>query len=102
MEFLVHIRIGWPHDMDPAHKESVSTAERAHAAELAARGHLVRMWRVPGRTENWGLWRAADATELHTLVSSLPVWPWMDVTVHPLAIHPVDPLPPVPTPSTGP
>ncbi|MEW1551231.1 muconolactone Delta-isomerase [Streptomyces tsukubensis] len=95
MEFLVNIRIGWPEGMDPARKEAVSTAERAHAAELAAAGHLVRMWRVPGRTENWGLWRAADPTELHAIISSLPVWPWMDVTVHALAAHPVDPQPPV-------
>ncbi|MER5493186.1 muconolactone Delta-isomerase family protein [Streptomyces sp. NPDC002490] len=93
MEFLVNIHIVWPHDMDPAHKDAVSTAERRRAAELAEAGHLVRMWRVPGRTENWGLWRAADATELHAIISSLPVWPWMDVTVHALAQHPVDPLP---------
>ncbi|MFE4665509.1 muconolactone Delta-isomerase [Streptomyces sp. NPDC056716] len=95
MEFLVNIQITWPHDMDPAHKDAVSAAERAHAAELAASGHLVRMWRVPGRMENWGLWQAPDATELHAIISSLPVWPWMSVTVHPLAVHPVDPRPPV-------
>ncbi|MFJ8254313.1 muconolactone Delta-isomerase family protein [Streptomyces sp. NPDC094466] len=39
------------------------------------------------------LWRAADPTELHTNISSLPVWPWMDVTVHALADHPVAPGP---------
>ncbi|MFJ4768879.1 muconolactone Delta-isomerase [Streptomyces uncialis] len=93
MEFLVNIQISWPHGMDPEHKESVSEEERRRAAELAAAGHLVRMWRVPGRTENWGLWQAADPTELHTIISSLPVWPWMTVTVHSLATHPVDPAP---------
>ncbi|WP_405796088.1 muconolactone Delta-isomerase [Streptomyces sp. NBC_01506] len=91
MEFLVNIQIDWPHDMDPEKKESVSEAERHRAADLAAAGHLVRMWRVPGRTENWGLWQAADPTELHAIISSLPVWPWMRVTVHALADHPVDP-----------
>ncbi|MFE0424905.1 muconolactone Delta-isomerase [Streptomyces sp. NPDC058953] len=94
MEFLVNIRIDWPHGMDPEQKEAVSTAERRRAAELAADGRLVRMWRVPGRTENWGLWRAADPTELHDIISGLPVWPWMTVTVHALARHPVDPAPP--------
>ncbi|MEU3597750.1 muconolactone Delta-isomerase family protein [Streptomyces sp. NPDC006798] len=98
MEFLVNIRIDWPHDMDPERKEEVSAAERARAAELAAAGHLVRMWRVPGRTENWGLWQAADPTELHAIISGLPVWPWMTVTVHALARHPVDPLPAGPGP----
>jgi muconolactone D-isomerase len=93
VEFLVNIKINWPEDMDPALKQRVSDAERAHAKDLAARGHLVRMWRVPGRRENWGLWRAANATEMHAIISGLPVWPWMDVTVHALAKHPVDPQP---------
>lgn len=91
MEFLVLIRIQWPEDMDPGFKKKISLEERKHAAKLAKRGHLVRMWRVPGRRENWGLWRASDATELHQVISGLPVWPWMDVTVHPLCQHPVDP-----------
>ena len=94
MEFLVNIQINWPLDMDPAFKEEISQAERRHAAGLIERGHLVRMWRVPGRTENWGLWRAADATQMHDIISNLPVWPWMDVTVHAMAVHPVDPSPP--------
>jgi muconolactone D-isomerase len=39
------------------------------------------------------LWRAADATDLHEIIAALPVWPWMDVTVHALGRHPVDPQP---------
>lgn len=93
MEFLINIKIKWPEGMDPAFIEKISREERAHAAQLAKAGHLVRMWRVPGRRENWGLWRAADATEMHQVISGLPVWPWMDVTIHALAAHPVDPSP---------
>jgi muconolactone D-isomerase len=93
MEFLVNIKINWPEGMDPDLKDKVSREERTHAAELAQRGHLVRMWRVPGRRENWGLWRAANATALHDIISHLPVWPWMDVTVHALARHAADPQP---------
>ncbi|WP_404951481.1 muconolactone Delta-isomerase family protein [Streptomyces sp. ARC12] len=84
MEFLANIRITWP---------EVSDDERRRAAELAASGTLVSMWRVPGRTGNWGLRHAADPTELHAVISSLPVWPWMDVTVHALSDHPVEPGP---------
>lgn len=91
MEFLINIAIDWPRDIDPALKDELSVRERAMAAQHAGAGHLVRMWRVPGRLENWGLWRADDATHLHELISSLPVWPYMNVTVHPLAAHAVDP-----------
>jgi muconolactone D-isomerase len=92
MEFLVNIKIKWTEGMDPERKASIIKEEQAHAAVLAEEGHLVRMWRVPGRTENWGLWRAGDATELHSIIAGLPVFPWMDVTVQALAVHPVDPL----------
>lgn len=92
MEFLVNIKLHWPDNMDETVKSKVISDERAHAAELIKSGNLVRMWRVPCRFENWGLWRAKSATELHQIISSLPAFPWMrDVTVNPLAKHPVDP-----------
>ena len=95
MEFLVNIKLRWSDDMDPALKEKVTRDERAHAAELAKQGHLVRMWRVPGRFENWGIWQAADSAELHEIIISLPANPWMhDIVVLPLARHPVDPVSP--------
>lgn len=90
-EFLVNIKIHWPHDLDETVVERLSIEERAMAARLAKAGHLSRMWRVPGRRENWGLWRAENVTELHEIISGLPVWPYMEVTVEPLAKHPVDP-----------
>ncbi|MGO2751826.1 MAG: muconolactone Delta-isomerase [Pseudoclavibacter sp.] len=90
-EYLVNIKIDWPRDLAEETIDELSVAERSMAARLADAGTLVRMWRVPGRRENWGLWRAADATELHSILSALPVWPYMDLTVHPLAKHPVAP-----------
>ncbi|QBJ98690.1 muconolactone delta-isomerase [Rhodococcus sp. ABRD24] len=91
MEFLVNIRINIPADMPEEQYNKLVVDERELAALLAEKGTLKRMWRVPGRRENWGLWSAIDATELHETLSSLPVWPWMDLDVHPLAQHPVDP-----------
>ena len=46
----------------------------------------------------------ADATALHEALSSLPLYPWMDIEVHALAVHPNDPRalgirPDDPTPS---
>lgn len=94
MEFLVNITLKWSENMDPELRDRIIVDERAHAAELIKQGHLVRMWRVPARFENWGLWRARDATELHDIISGLPAFPWMiQVNVHPLARHAVDPAP---------
>lgn len=90
MEFLVNIRINIPIDMPEEQYDKLVADERELAQVLIEKGTLERMWRVPGRRENWGLWSARDATELHEILSSLPVWPWMDLDVHPLAEHPVD------------
>lgn len=91
MEFLVSIEFDLPTDLESAELDRLQAAEARQAAVLAADGNLKRIWRVPGRRANWGLWQARDATELHTALTSLPMWPWMEITVHPLAAHGNDP-----------
>ncbi|MBB6014587.1 muconolactone Delta-isomerase family protein [Aquamicrobium lusatiense] len=92
VEFLINISFIGPVGWSEEDVAALVTRERAHAAELAREGYLVRMWRVPGRRENWGLWRARDATHMHEIISGLPFWPYMQLTIHPMASHPVDPL----------
>jgi muconolactone D-isomerase len=91
MEFLVHIEVRWPPDGDPEKRDRLVAAEAARARELAADGTIKRLWRIPGRRANYGLWSADDATALHTAISSLPFYPWLDVEVIALAEHPSDP-----------
>ena len=85
MEFLVHMEIGLP----PEHPEAdaLRAAEAERAGQLRTEGAIVRIWRIPGRTANVGIWEAPDATALHDFVSSLPLCPWLDITVTPLAWH---------------
>jgi muconolactone D-isomerase len=91
MEFLVHIEIRWPPDGSAEERSRLAAAEADRSRELAAAGTIRRLWRVPGRFANWGLWMASDATELHAAISSLPFFPWMEVVVTALAAHPNDP-----------
>jgi muconolactone D-isomerase len=91
MEFLVEIEVRWPPDGDEARRAALVAAERDRAAELAAAGRIRRLWRVPGRWANVGVWAAEDATALHDAIASLPLFPWLDVRVTPLAQHPSDP-----------
>jgi muconolactone delta-isomerase len=90
MEFLVHmeitgIQIGSEVEMVLREKEAI----RAH--QLAVAGTLIRLWRVPGRRENWGIWSAEDTDQLHQAFVSLPLFPYLVISVHPLASHPNDP-----------
>ena len=91
MEFLVHIEVRYPADGDPEELKSMLLQERARARELVAEGRIRRLWRIPGRRANWGLWEAPDATALHAALGSLPSWKWIEVEVHALAQHPSDP-----------
>lgn len=91
MEFLVHITVQWPADGDPSLRDQLIAKEGQRAAELAEAGIARRLWRVPGQWANYGLWQAADATALHEALASLPLYPWLDIVVHPLATHPSDP-----------
>jgi muconolactone D-isomerase len=91
VEFLVHMRLRWPEALDDAARTAATDAEGVRARELAAAGTLVRLWRVPGERANWGIWSARDADALHVALTSLPLWPWCEVTVHALARHPNDP-----------
>jgi len=91
MEFLVHIEVRWPADGDPDELTRLTEAERARALELAEAGTIRRLWRLPGRRANYGLWDARDATALHAAIASLPFFPYLEVEVTPLAAHPSDP-----------
>ena len=89
----MHIDVLWPPDGDARELERLTAAERVRAAELAREGRIRRLWRIPGRRANWGLWEAPTATVLHDAISSLPLFRWLAVDVHPLAAHPSDPTP---------
>jgi muconolactone D-isomerase len=93
MEFLVHMQVKWPPDGDSDTRAALIAAEAERASKLARAGTISRLWRIPGQWANWGLWNAAGPDELHAAISSLPMYPWLSVTVHPLATHPSDPRP---------
>lgn len=91
MEFLVHIEINWPPEADEALRQEIFERELEQGQLLARAGLLRRLWRVPGRWANWSLYEVADTTELHEALTSLPLYPWMDIQVHAMAEHPNDP-----------
>jgi muconolactone D-isomerase len=91
MEFLASIIVRWPPDGDHDELDRLLAAETLRVDELAEAGILRRLWRMPGRWANWSLWEASDATALHEALTSLPMYPWVEITVHTLARHPSDP-----------
>jgi muconolactone D-isomerase len=90
MEFLVGIEVRLPGDMPAARRAELAAAEREHGLALRRQGAIQRIWRLPGGLRNVGIWEARDATELHELISGLPLFPWIDADVTALARHPLE------------
>jgi muconolactone delta-isomerase len=88
MDFLVYMEVATSKESD----DELLEKEAERARQLAAAGILRRLWRVPGRRANWGIWVASTTDELHAALASLPLFPYMSITVHPLATHPNDPF----------
>jgi muconolactone D-isomerase len=89
MRFHVRIAVRLPPTLDPAERERLLAAELARGRELHAAGAIVDIWRIPGGLRNVGIWEADDATALHALIASLPLYPYLDAEVTALARHPI-------------
>jgi muconolactone D-isomerase len=87
VDFLVTIEVSLPHDLPAVERERLVAAEGDRGRALGAAGIVRGIWRVPGRLANVGIWSARDADELHTAITSLPLWPYMRVEVTALATH---------------
>jgi muconolactone D-isomerase len=87
VEFLVQIQVNFPADMAADQLAEVLAREQARGWELKNSGTIVRIWRIPGRRANVGIWQAESADELHEALLSLPAFPWCDVRVTALATH---------------
>lgn len=90
MRFLVRIEVDLPTAMSDADRSRLLADELTRGRELKAQGAIVSIYRVPGGLRNVGIWEATDATELHELISSLPLHRWLSAEVTPLATHPID------------
>lgn len=87
---LYHVRMDVhpPHGIDPAAFDRLKADEKARAQDLQREGKWVHLWRVAGEYSNISVFDVADHDELHTILSTLPLFPFMDVFVTPLARHP--------------
>jgi muconolactone D-isomerase len=94
MDFLVEFEVDVPPGTSETEVEDRERAEAVAATKLADEGHLLRVWKRPlstGGTNVLGLYRAESQTELDGLLSALPLYEWMTVTVTGLERHPNDP-----------
>jgi muconolactone D-isomerase len=87
---LYHVRMNVrpPHDIDPERFERLKADEKARSQELQRQGKWPHLWRIAGRYANISIFDVESHDELHALLSTLPLFPFMEVVVTPLARHP--------------
>jgi muconolactone delta-isomerase len=94
VEYLVTMTTHVPDGTPEAAVDDVRAREAAHTRELAAQGHVLRLWRPPLQPGEWrtlGLFAASDAAELERVLASMPLRVWRTDEVTPLSPHPNDP-----------
>jgi len=87
---LIHVEmdVRIPHDFPADKTEELKQAERVRAQDLQRAGVWRHLWRVAGRYANVSIFDVSGPQELHDILSSLPLFPFMDIQVTPLCRHP--------------
>ncbi|MEM5432221.1 muconolactone Delta-isomerase [Cupriavidus oxalaticus] len=88
MLFCVQMEVKIPDSLPADRAEAIRAAEKARAIDIQKSGKWPHLWRVAGRYANISIFDVESNDELHDLLSSLPLFPYMTIAVTPLARHP--------------
>lgn len=88
MLFLVRMDVLLPADMPAEQAAEIKAREKAYAQALQRDGRWRHLWRIVGEYANVSVFDVPTNDALHTLLSDLPLFPYMKIHVTPLATHP--------------
>jgi muconolactone D-isomerase len=88
MLFHVTISVCIPHGEDPEKVKRLGAQEHERAAELQRQGKWLHLWRIVGQWTNVSIFKVDSPIELHEILESLPLHPYMEVDVKALCRHP--------------
>jgi muconolactone D-isomerase len=77
-----------PHDTDPDQVKNLGAKEHERATELQKQGKWLHLWRVAGKYANVSIFNVESPAELHDILNSLPLYPFMEIEVAALCHHP--------------
>jgi muconolactone D-isomerase len=77
-----------PHDADPQKTKQLGELEHERAKQLQQQGKWIHLWRVVGKYANISVFEVESPAELHEILSSLPLFPFMELEVIALCRHP--------------
>lgn len=88
MLFHVRMDVSLPPDLDPEVRAELVAREKERALDLQRAGVWPQLWRIVGEYANFSVFDVDSNDTLHSVLSSLPLFPYMRIQVTPLARHP--------------
>ena len=88
MLYLVHMIVDIPASLPAEEAARIKAEEKAYSQELQRSGKWPHLWRVVGQYANYSVFDVESNEELHNLLSALPLFPYMQISVTPMATHP--------------
>lgn len=88
MLFHVRMNVNIPHELPAAEVADILAREKAYSQELQASGKWRHIWRIAGQYANFSIFDVRDNSELHDILSQLPLFRFMEIEVTPLLRHP--------------
>jgi muconolactone D-isomerase len=89
MLFHVSMTIHLPYDLAPQRVKELTELEHQRANELEQKKKWIHAWRVVGKWANVSIFDVESPSELHEILNSLPLFPFMDIAITALCpMHP--------------
>ena len=85
---MVEMDVRIPLDFDKEEADRLKAREKERFQELQRVGKWRHIWRVIGRYANVSIFDVESNSELHDILTSLPLFPFMEMKVTPLCRHP--------------
>jgi muconolactone D-isomerase len=80
--------VALPADMPRETADEIKSREKAYSQALQRSGKWRHIWRLAGEYANFSVFDVASNAELHEVLSGLPLFPYMKISVTPLCRHP--------------
>jgi len=88
MLFMAEMIVQIPSTLAPEVVDEIKRKEKEYSQQLQRAGQWRHLWRVVGEYANVSIFDVASNDELHSILSGLPLFPYMQIKVTPLANHP--------------
>jgi muconolactone D-isomerase len=86
--YLVRMDVNLPANLPEERAIAIKEKEKAYSQGLQRDGRWPHLWRVVGQYANYSVFDVESNDELHELLQSLPLFPYMDIAVTAHAKHP--------------